>query len=348
MANRIAEAFIELKTRGAEKVRAVLKGTNKDLDGVAQKSEKASEKVGKIGKAAEGLQSTLGKLLLPVAFVASLIGVVNQLITMRNKADSFRQALNEIAIAATQANQELARQERGGIGTPESIAQLRQTTDLLTQLQTKANELAKDTANFGDILAAFGLGQTRNEQIKELEELSDKLSVAQRRAGEIQQRIDERASERRQKRIEQETEALRVQLEGNDAERATLGIKQQIFDLEERAADARLAGREDEARALIRQREVLFAIERETLRNIRRAAREQERADNETAERQREQARETARIIAEANTQAAAQTRQALLDAVSAINSQSPAFSQLEDLVASIADEVRQIRGRTP
>ena len=357
MANRIAEAFIELKVRGEQAAKKAVESVKQSAKGLGDGFDKALGGAGeKLDKATEGARKLQGA-------ISGILGIVTVVAAAFFKLGNAVFDITQRFKTAQERVQEFREQLRAsGKDASEQADEIRKRIKELNDEIERAGSGGINIAGAEGARAAANQTRQYNKELRELSKLLNEVNFveqarAARRAGAEQ--------EAARKLVEIENDALQAQidanavaLEANPIEQARLKLAQDIRDINNEILDTqrRLAEAQEDndlnTAARLRDRlGLLQLIGKQTidLTNAEIAAlKKLEEASTTVVEGIQGAGVETARIIAEANTQAAAQTRQALLDAVSAINSQGPAFSQLEDLVASIADEVRQIRGRTP
>ena len=345
MPNKIAEARIEVKADGIGKVKSELKGVSAELKNTDKQSKKTAGGVGKIGKAAESLQSTFGKLLVPFAFVGALTGVLNTVIDIRRRGEEFQKTLAEISKQSNEIAADLARQNRGGIGSDEQLDKLRQTVGLFDTIQERADEIANRRIDFTDLFAAVGIGDSTSEQIAKLEEQANRASRQQKIAARDLLEIEEKRAQQQKELLDFENELLRRQVSGTEREKANIATSRRIFELRQLQKQAAEDEQAEIVEALEAQIRLVRQLGQENLRRVSEQKRAEERAAKEAEETRRSEARETARIIAEENARVLREFQQGLIDA--ATSSQTTgSFGQLEGLLAGIADDFKFIKGR--
>lgn len=315
MANRIAEAFIEIKTRGAEKVRAAIKGANKNLGDTQKSADRASAKVEGIGKAAEGVQSTLGKLLMPVAFITAVAGVVQQFLQIGQRADDAR---NEIRKATQEVNKFAASAAQASRGftfaTPESIDNLRAAEQAVEGLREKLFQLQRDQQqNLLNTVISEGLNlvadsavDTTNEIIADLEQ-----QIRDAEAKAEQARRDLQAASNRDRK-----EAVDLAAAENEVLRGKSARLVEILRLEQQIGKAQRDNNQALKDALVERLDIIKGLYEEERRLA--------------AQAQRDILREFERTQRE--------TVSSLFD------SQSQSFKRIEDLLNRQINKLEQIR----
>lgn len=369
MANRIAEAFIELKVRGQEKVKATLGGVTNAAKKMGDGFDDALGRIGeRFDSATEGARKLQGA-------IAGVLGIVTVVAAAFFKLGNSIYELSQQMRPARERVKEFAEEVRASGGS---------AADQANKVRERLAELNEEAAKLDGKVLRLGLesGDTKRMRVlKEIVELNKELEGFNQREREAIEVRNRRESEglRESARLRRESlEVARAELEAQlasgpeesariMAEQERVRIARELQSIQQQYGDALnveesvrgdlLQTLQDEFDLAVRISELrLQAIDREKKERLQaiadaaaaeeRAAQEAQRRAEEDARKERERARETARIIAESNAQAASETRQALLDAVSSINSDRGAFSQLEGLIGSIVDDVKQIRGR--
>lgn len=368
MANRIAEAFIELKAKGAGKVRGVMKSLRGDLKSVDKEADNVAGSFNRGLGAAEKFQSVLGKLLIPVALVTSVAGIVRSFRQGITEARKFREEIEQISAEAAKISKEFEQQSRSLSPAVAQATELQNAYGALIDdaearlrsIEGPSNFLEESLENVRALLTDEPVTIARKQAViqSEINEIYNQQRTAVSRLAAINAANAQRSAER----AEQENRNLEIaRLQSQLAtaktadERRALGVQIETLEIAKQTAEVNRQIRDqstfnidgDPFLAVLKKRKALLEqIFRERVGAINKEADAQIEADKKAEEEKRKQARETARIIADANAQAAAETRQALLDAVSSINSDRGAFSQLEGLISSIGDDVKLLRGR--
>jgi hypothetical protein len=344
--NRIAEAYVELRAQGEGRVKAALGSVRKQLKGMK------SDGGGALG-ALEKVQSTLGKLLIPVAVVGSVAAIVRQFKDAAKAAEEWEKnlrgvvkAAQDAAIAARQQTQDIADIDR-------------QRAEGLERFNKAQEEIKKsiadvDTQNLLDEVvtgiqsAFFDAPITATERVAVAEKQLARLSQAfreERRALDLVER-DILEKNREQARIEEEsirrqTELLNAQRLGGANARALVSLGQEYDDILERIQKAESDGVREALQDRLR---LISTLGEETEKAIRdeQAARKAAIKAEELAK--IESVRRIAQETAAANQQAINETAQAQIDAARSIAASVGVLNDIKGLLASVLSEAGSLR----
>lgn len=229
---------------------------------------RAGQALGSASRAAEGLQSGLGKILIPVALVGAISGIRNQIIATKNASDAFVKSLRdgtrdaeiELAKAAGRLNEiqaaTIARRREdekvvdqlqqqaenlNGLSNLYQIAVSQLTGSLtINQKLTAALEAQNDQAKlFSDTLK---IQANEAERLAEAEDRSERLQTLLGLRRELTKlQADELDAE---KRINFEFERRQQQLlnfrRENTGDAQVTGLVNSIVELERKRADERI------------------------------------------------------------------------------------------------------------
>ena len=176
--NRIAEAYVELKARGAEKVKAALRSVNGDLKGTERGTNKLNAGLGRIGKGAERVQSAMGRLLIPVAVLTSVASLLQQITKLAVETERTRREMRRMGRDVSSLQADISIAARGfGSGTQEALDLYKQIVAQLEQFDAKQQGII-DRARDNPLGEAFrsavnfvndDLVDTADEQIAAIE-----------------------------------------------------------------------------------------------------------------------------------------------------------------------------------
>jgi len=369
-ANRIAQAYIELRAEGATKTKAAIGAVKKEVETLKKSGDRSlgglGERMEKSTEGARRFQGAIGGVVGIFAVVAGVFYKLGGLIEKTasgledgaKKAERFVEALGDRTLENAPARLEAIRAE-----------------------QDKLNELLADDSVFGFFEKAFAGGEENVR--KQRDELS---RLGQLAADQLEARkIREEEAAKRQADVAAEAakaanEAIRAQNLLNEAtqedspgERARLQqlsaritATREIADIEkeieaQRARpDSELAGGiiaalEDRKRLIAEGFHIQIAGIRASadaeIAAAKKAADEQKKLDEERDRREREAAEKRAeaeaalrRSIAEANAEAINDLNQSVSNALNTLTgSQSQTFSRLEDAINRIGGQLARV-----
>lgn len=347
--NRIAEAFVEVKTKGVESARAAFKkfgrDASRDAKGVGDNIEKG------LG-AAEKFQSVLGKLLIPIGVATSIGAIVKSIREAGREARAWREELEGIVDAVNDAAI-ATRQQVTGISEIDRAR--REALDRFNDAQAqilKNIENVDSQSLLDQIVSNFkALGTdepvTATERVAAAMEQIDRLTIARQSEvaallGLEKQLRDEQ--ERQAEAIQRQNEVLNAQSVGGARVRELVSLSQQIADAEEAAADAAERGSIEAARAYRERARILQKLSDQTRQDIE----DEKRARLAAIEEERRAREQLARETAAANAAAIDQLAQRQADAIaSVIDSNSQQFARLIDLAFVAIDRLEVIRRNT-
>jgi len=348
MANKIAEAFIELKVRGK---RAAVKAIDEVKQSAGSMGGKFDAALGSLGakmdKATEGarkLQGAIAGILGIATLVAAAFYKLGNAIfsatqyfrsakkrveEFRNELSASGKDLSQQASAVRDRYNELTSELEKGVPSffqKRYISELKELNKLLVEISF--TERARSQRSFDKILQEErAITEERNRQLRAIIEQSavqletDPISKIQLRNAQQQRDI--------------QNELLNVAKELQEA-------------MSDPANDTvRINMLREQRRLLEIQLQMVNKIAQQEIKGIENAEARRREEIEKRRRAEREAAEENARVIAEANAKAMQDLQREFANTISSINSQAGAFVRVEDLVASIADEVRQIRGRS-
>lgn len=344
--SKIGEAFIQFTTKGAGEVRAEFAKVRRSLRGFGRD---ADQRIGRFGERLDQATEGTRRFQGAIGGVIGVVGIVGAVaFKAGNAIFSLSQALREGSDRAAEFVDSI------------SAGAVRNLAEEADQIEERIDSINQQLAAGGIVNAAerfFSGGAERLRQEKA--ELERELIARRRSEAGAKERA--RIAEERElletarqanETIELEILAARIAAETNaekkaalEQDAANLRLQQQILQVEKELEAARAGSIGDDdpvVRALIRRKRLLTeanAIELQGIAAARDAALD--------AERQLRAEREaTARAIAEANAKVIEDFRQGFIEAARSINDDRGAFVQLQKLVGSIVDDVKQIRGR--
>ncbi len=258
------------------------KKAERQIDGVGDAAVRADRRgrgafrnlrsgIGRAGRAAEGLQSAMGKLLIPVAVVTSVAGLVTQFRDAKREADEFRRRIDEIADSSDRrAESEQRRAREASLGPQSEADAIRRETDdrvrdLFRQARSEQDQIQAEfeqsaesrrrnilRAAAGSLGILEGVSDAERDAASQLDRVSDSLQrsvKAARAAGDAQ------------------LEQMRVRQAAADAADASSRAQRLADDAALSAAEARAAVAERENR-LMEERIEILSREREAIRRV--------------------------------------------------------------------------------
>lgn len=313
--NRIAEAYVELKARGGNAVRAALKGVNKDLKDTDRSADKAGSRLDRMAGAGERLQSIVGKLLLPVAFVTAIAGAIAQFTRLSAEAEKTQKQMRDLSAGARDF-EIAARQAAGSFGsadaeTVQRIQEIRGELEKFDELARQIQERSQ-TDPFGNLIK--GIGNLVAD---------DTFDTASEQLDEISRRQDQ--ASQRLKAAEDQLEAARARREQNRAEIA-------------RAENDVLQGRSSRLVEILQLEQQIAETQGDAASAYKEALEERLQIIEDLYARERQAALESNRQILRDFERTQRQVVSSLFD------SQSQSFKRIEDLLARQINKLEQIR----
>jgi hypothetical protein len=190
MQNEVARTVIVIEG-DADKLKATLKEAGhkvKDFGDEADKQGKRAGKAlddvkgkaGKLGSSLGKIQESLGKLLIPIAFVTGVTALIKKMDELRNEAEGFRKELDAISnISLDKLQGVLAGQNFDELG--QSILELekqrRAEIDKTTEaFETKASSAVNFLRSGFQDITGIDLGFDREDAAKAVEEAQERIN----------------------------------------------------------------------------------------------------------------------------------------------------------------------------
>ncbi len=228
MANKIAEAFIEISTRGLEKARRQFKRFGNTAEQETKKTKRGLDNA--LG-GAEKFQSTLGKLLIPVGVATSLAGIINQFGELINRGREFERALRQIDRNAQAITDTLI---NGNRETDEQIVSQKQLLQQYNANKRAVEDTIKEFEKGESAVGALARGiaslftdvaVTQEEQVRAAEDQIDRLTQKFNEQRKLLTQTQERERKKQEKeevdRIIREMQAkMDADMKARDLERA--------------------------------------------------------------------------------------------------------------------------------
>lgn len=313
--NRIAEAFVELKARGAEKVRAALRSVNKDLKGTEKGTGRVNAGLGRLGRGAERVQSAMGRLLIPVAVLTAVASLVQQITRLAVETERSRRELRKMSRDVTSLQASIATTARGfGSGTQEALDAYKQITAQLEEFDRKQQEII-------DRQQTDVLGEGFRSAVNAFND--DLIDTADEQIAAIQASANTASS-----RLRSLSGALRESIERGKREAAELA----------QAENEVLRGRSSRLTEILKLEQDIGRAQRANNDDLAEALRERVSIIEDLYRREQQAAIEANRQILRDFERTQRETTASLFD------SQSQSFKRLEDLLTRQINKLEQIR----